>query len=90
MTGYEGSTSVPHAATGTACLNAAGTQLYVNWNVLRDEGTDIAFYSVRMKLPYPSLTGGFTTFCSSSAIAGINCGANSPESAFPCVPAPLP
>lgn len=89
LTGYEGSQAKPHPATGTVCLNAYGTTLYVHWNVqLYDGYQDLVHYSSRTELPYPSLTNGTSTFTlvrPSGTDDGYFNG-----SAYRCEPAPLP
>ena len=89
LTGYEGSGSTPHPATGTACLNAYGTTLYVHWNTVMYLG-DYRQFSSRTELPYPSLANG-----NSFSVTTLNNGVTEvdydpSESAFPCQPAPLP
>ena len=91
LTGYEASTAVPHPATGTVCLNAFGNTLYVHWNAMMEQSGAVHLTS-RTQLPYPSLTGGVTHFCTMRSPPFENsCGNTvSPQSAFPCDPAPLP
>ena len=41
LAGYEASTAIPYPATGTACLNANSTKLYVYWNTVFQGGSII-------------------------------------------------
>jgi hypothetical protein len=89
LAGYEASTAIPHPATGTACLNASASKLYVYWSTMMDSGgfTPTEFHA-RTEFPYPSLTGGETTYhyrSSSQDLFG-----NTFVSASRCDPAPLP
>jgi hypothetical protein len=88
LTGYEASTAIPHPATGTACLNAFGTKLYVYWNFVHYDIENLQ-YSSRTELPYPSLTGGKSRYMRVWP-SGNFPGNSFPNSAYPCVPAPLP
>ncbi|HZR81176.1 MAG TPA: hypothetical protein VFD92_08765 [Candidatus Binatia bacterium] len=88
LTGYEASTAVPHPATGTVCLNAFGTLLYVHWSALIDDG-DGADYGVRTRLPYPSLTEGRSSWISTTS-SGTSSGVANGVSAYRCEPAPMP
>lgn len=89
LTGYEGSTSAPYPATGTVCLNAFGTMLYVHWSSLIGGFGDQVAYSSRTEFPYPSLTGG-TTYSIAASASGNDDNIVPNKSAYPCQPAPLP
>lgn len=88
IAGYEASTAIPHPATGTACLNASGTRLYVHWEMLQVTGGEEELYSLRMDMPFPSMTGGFSSHVSVK-LAGNSFG-GAGAIAYPCNPAPLP
>lgn len=93
LTGYEASTTIPHPASGTVCLNAAGNKLYAQWTAVLAESASIPSHlGVRTELPYPSLTGGRTAGCRLDNGSGSQstCFTTAPQAAFPCVPAPLP
>jgi hypothetical protein len=65
IVGYEGGTTTftfPRPASGTACLNSAGTTMHVGIIIHAAAGpppvgTNTAIH-VHMKLPYPGLSGG--------------------------------
>jgi hypothetical protein len=90
LAGYEASTTIPYPATGTACLNASGSKLYVHWNYLFTtflQGS--RQHSSSMELPYPSLSNGGTYYVR-VASGATESGHLVNSSAYPCVPAPLP
>lgn len=89
LAGYEASTAIPYPATGTACLNASSTTLYVYWNVVLNIGPVLNF-SAKTELPYPSLASGSTTVVSASSSGVHTDGTSSGSAAYPCSPAPLP
>ena len=89
LAGYEASTAIPHPATGTACLNASGSKLYVYWSTMLDSGgfTPSEFHS-RTEYPYPALIDGETTYHFVSP--SQNFYGNTLTDGVRCVPAPLP
>jgi hypothetical protein len=89
LAGYEASTAIPYPATGTACLNASGSKLYVHWSTTLFT-TNVEHHSSRMELPYPSLSNGNTLYVRASHSGGTFGGQHLDSSAYPCVPAPLP
>lgn len=79
---YEASTALPHPADATACLNAAGTKLYVHWSFL--SFPPLRQYTGRSELAYPGLTGS-TAYIDSGGTTG-----SASVLGSRCTPAPIP
>ena len=88
LAGYEASTPIPYPATGTACLSASGTKLYVNWNYVK-RNAPLYQFSTAIELPYPALSGGSAVYAVFRPDSTFFSGASLID-ATRCNPAPIP
>jgi len=93
LAGYEASTSFAYPASATACLNAAGNEIYIGVTIRAFEhspggpGTFSFERRVGFELPYPASTGGLLSSQSDNTIdaATVN-----DASLATCHPFPMP
>ena len=96
VVGYEASTAVPYPASGTVCLNAAGTRLIAAFTIPLSKptpdqpGLPWQSMQVGMDLSYPSLSSGDADILGTQLASGTFGCSSGFASAAPCVPAPLP